>query len=78
MKTPYIGFGNETLNLRTKLGESAKCPECGTLCKVKDSKPPKIQFIHCEKCNADYLVGIEGKSVVDIKPDVSGEVNLKA
>lgn len=73
---PYIGFDNRQLENAIKIeeGDFATCPRCKTLVKVKNSDPPALQFIsHCEK---DWLVGINGKYVQNIRPACSGKIDM--
>lgn len=74
MEIPYIGFDNRQLENAQNIeeGDFATCPKCGVLVKIKNSDPPIMQFIsHCEK---DWLVGINGKYVQNIKPACSGNL----
>ena len=75
MATPYIGFGNETINKQPMLGLTAQCPKCGKDCEIKDSEPPMLQFIDC--CGTSYMVGIKGRDISGIPSDVSGKANLR-
>ena len=76
MKTPYIGLSNETLNLlpKVKMGEVIKC----TRCMGEHVLEPAVDgselllFYHCGE-NL-YLAAVDGRLVVDINADVSGEL----
>lgn len=74
MRTPYIGFGNNTMNKQPMLGPTSQCPKCGKECEVKDSDPPTLQFINC--CGTSYLAGIKGRDISGVPSDVSGDVGF--
>lgn len=68
----YVGFGNDTLKKlpRLRSGNKVSCPRCGETHEVVGGS--KILFYRCGK--KLYLAGVDGRCVLDIKPDVSGEV----
>lgn len=73
---PYIGFDNEQLEKAEKIqeGDFAACPKCKMLVKIRNSEPPTTQFV--SHCGNNWLVGINGKYVQNIKPAYSGEIDL--
>lgn len=71
---PYITFDGNTINSQPMLGPSAPCPICGKECKIKNGKPPIMQFIDC--CGASYLVGIKGRDISGIPANDSGMVDI--
>jgi hypothetical protein len=79
MPTPYIGFGNDTLNKQTSLkkGDFINCPNCkkthAVECGTSDGKESDVLlFYHCG--NKSCLAGMNGKSIIGIKPDISGSI----
>ncbi len=79
-RTPYIGFGNDTLahNLPLRIGQKITCPRCGGRHKVqggigKDGKESDLLLYYmCE--GKPYLCGVAGKSILGQRADVSGEL----
>jgi hypothetical protein len=77
MKTPYVGFSNDTLDQQPILrdGNQIKCPhcnnhhevECGT---VDGKKSDLLMFFKCG--DLVYLAGVDGRSVLGQKSDCSG------
>lgn len=70
--TPYIGYSNETLNKlpQMKDGESIVCPHCWKSHDV--SGTGGTYFYVCG--DKTYLAGVNGRNVVNVKPDVAGSV----
>ena len=70
---PFVAFSNEELEDCEPLGEEVICPNCGEKHKVEygekvledGSKVPSklLAFTKCDKNDATYLVGIEGKLI---------------
>ena len=58
--TPYIAIGAEELG--DQLGKTIVCPHCGKKHRIKDSKPPMLQFYKCGKHL--YLAGIRNQSII--------------
>ena len=73
MSTPYVGFSNSTLAASKRLmaGESVTCPTCGGQHVLEDSKPPMLLFYTCG--GVSYIAGIQGRSIMGVPSDVSGE-----
>lgn len=81
-KTPYIGFGNDTLAKLPVVhaGEMVKCPHCGgeheMLPSTSDGQPTeKLMFFKCGETT--YLGAVQGRLVVGTPSDVHGEVDLE-
>lgn len=75
MKTPYIGFNNESLSLmpEVKAGDLIDCDKCGQQHPLLDGTPKGvILFYNC--CGETYIGGINGRCIVGYKADVKGEV----
>jgi hypothetical protein len=74
VKTPWIGFSNETLKdlENIKEGDKVPCPICGELVLVENIDPGNLQFI--EHCLSSWLVGVDGKYVGNEPADCSGNV----
>lgn len=74
MSTPYIGFGNDTLAKQPKVaaGDSIICPTCGQPHQLRPSDPPMLLFYECS--GKPYLAAINGRSIIGVKSDVSGEI----
>ena len=73
-ETPYVGFSNETWRQcdEGRPGQEIKCPECGAMHPLEDSKPSGLLFYKCgEKV---MLAGIDGKLVIGVKSDASGKI----
>ena len=81
--TPYIGFGHSTLDdcLPLQIGQTIRCPHCGGRHVVEGStnmKTGKVSDLllayQCPKTGKTYLAGVNGKSVMGIEADASGEI----
>ena len=92
MKTPFIGFSNNTLKelSRVNIGDPIVCPNCGNIHTLKDperttkydyttgkyvefsKETPILMFYKCE--DSLYLGAVDGKLVVGVGADVSGEI----
>ena len=79
MSIPYVGFGNDTLDKQPPLkkGDSVNCPNCKKIhpveCGTSDGKESDLLLFY--RCgNKSYLAGINGKSIVGIKVDISGSI----
>lgn len=79
MSTPYVGFGNDTLNKMPKVsgGDPIICPSCQGVhnlqCATKDGTPTDLLMFY--KCNGKAYIGaVSGRLVAGIKADVSGRV----
>ena len=73
MKTPYIGYGNDTLQRqpRVKAGDKIQCEHCDQQHVLEDSDTPSILLFY--KCGSkSYLAAINGQSIIGTKPDCSG------
>lgn len=76
-KTPYIGFGLDTLEKRPemKIGDVITCPYCKKRHRIKGAKSESgemdniLLFFKCR--GKIYLAGVAGKSVIGLKPDCS-------
>jgi len=68
--THFIGFEDEQLEKAEKLGKTAKCPKCGEDVEIK--KTGALHFIN--HCGSQWLVGIRGKNIQNVKPICSGEI----
>lgn len=76
MTTPYIGFGNETLNKQriVKPGDLIRCPSCKATHPLTTADDGN-DFLLFYKCgNASYLGAIAGRCIVDIPADVKGTI----
>lgn len=79
-KTPFIGFGNETLATLppAREGQLVKCAVCGkehALECGKDDKGNKSDLLLFYKCGKTaYLGSVGGKLIVGTKSDVSGKI----
>jgi len=76
MKTPYIGFSNETLDKMptVKAGDIIECQKCGGdhVLMAADDGSELLLFYRCS--GGLYLGAVAGKMMMHIKPDVSGEM----
>jgi len=79
-RTPYVGFSGNTLshNLPLHIGQEITCPHCGKRHVVKggigeDGKESDL-LLYYECKGQAYLCGVNGKSVLGQRADVSGEV----
>jgi hypothetical protein len=74
MSTPYIGFGNDTLDKlpEAKAGDEITCPNCGEKHVLSDSKPPMMLFYSCG--GKLYVGGMRGRLTLGVKPDASGRI----
>jgi hypothetical protein len=73
-----IGFSNETLAKLPPLvaGTEVRCPRCRQPHEVLESEPPGLLSIHCPLSEGyieseTFLVGVGGKDVRGVQPDVS-------
>lgn len=80
MTTPYIGFGNDTLNKMPKVadGDPIICMQCQCVHKLEsanDEKGNKTDLLMFYTCGEkQYLGAVSGRLVAGLKPDVSGKV----
>lgn len=80
--TPYIGFGNDTLDDLPELrsGDMIVCPRCSSVHEVsggKDEAGNPTDILLFYKCGGKtYLAGVAGRCVAGVKPDVSGRADL--
>lgn len=81
MRTPYIGFGNDTLSKlpKVKKGDLVECPHCNEKHPLKCGTTDGVEndtmmFFKCGKEN--YLGAVDGRLVTKTKSDCSGEVDL--
>ena len=86
MKTPYIGFSNESLRSLPRLnaGDVIDCPKCKGRHIVEDSTPSRrtnptqprqlghLQFYRCGE--EIFLAAIDGRNIMGQKADVSGNM----
>jgi len=79
----YIGFSNETLGKRprVKKGDTFRCPRCGeehVLVAGTDSRTgEEVDIVLFYRCGDDWYLGaLNGHLVVDVPPDVSGELDI--
>ena len=78
MSTPYVGFGNDSLDKQPKLsiGDKIICPRCKLIHQVKgarDSHGDETDLLLLYDCGgASYLAGVGGRSVVGVPSDCSG------
>lgn len=78
--TPYVGFSNATLGKLPPLeaGDEIGCPACGEAHEAfaprADDGSAPLLFYRCGE--ETFLAGVGGKNVVNVKADVSGEVDL--
>lgn len=72
--TPFVGFSNATLAKcpPLKSGDEIDCPQCGGKHAVADSDPPLMLFYECG--DETFMAGIDGRSTMGVKSDVSGEI----
>jgi len=72
-RVPYLGFSAATMAKQPLIaaGDFVDCPSCGSFHEVVDAEPPgHLLFYRCgPTC---YLAGINGRSVVGLRADVSG------
>lgn len=79
-KTPYIGFGNNTLSKApiVHIGDTITCPKCGDMHRLfgginKDGE--ETDTIMAYRCgDKSYIAAVDGRFIIDIKPDVSGSL----
>ena len=75
-ETPYIGFGNDTLNQQPKVnvGDLIICPNCEEEHPLEppDSGGDTIYFYRCK--DKVFLGAVKGRATVNLKPDVSGSI----
>lgn len=75
-KIPYVGFSNATLARCPPIqeGDEITCPGCQQKHRVtKHGAPPtELYFFQCG--DASNIAGINGKNVIGVKVDVSGEI----
>jgi len=85
VSTPYIGYGNDTLDrsLPLECGQMIHCPHCGEAHVVECGENMEtgeitdlIMGYYCPKQDKVYLAGVNGKSVMGISADVSGKVEV--
>ena len=79
--TPYIGFGNETLEKQPVVhaGDKIRCDKCGQLHELRggteNGKPSEfLLFYTCPATQKDYLGAVQNRLVTALKPDVSGAI----
>lgn len=78
--TPYIGFGNDTLEKLPPLNvnDRIKCPHCGGQHIVeggKDRDGKETNTVLFYTCGEQvYLAGIAGRCTIGQDADVSGEI----
>lgn len=79
MSTPYIGFGNDTLNKlpKCKKGDMVFCVNCGgehpLECGTSEDKECDLLMFY--KCgDKTYLGAVDGRCTVLQKADVSGQI----
>jgi len=80
-KTPYIGFGNDTLDQQpsVKRGDLIICPICENRHKLEgtESEDGVKDLILFYKCGEKLRLGaVDGKLVANLKVDCSGEIEL--
>ena len=80
-KTPFIGFGNDTLATLpdAKEGQLVPCAKCGKQhaleCSTESKTGKKSELLMFYKCGkTSYLGAIGGKLIVNKKADVSGKI----
>jgi len=79
-RTPYIGFGNDTLDKCPVLaiGQNIICPHCEERHRVyggKDEDGKEQDTLMFYKCGEHiYICGVHGRSVLGVKPDASGKL----
>ena len=82
MSTPYIGFGNDTLNKLplVKEGEEVPCSGCEgmhPLVCAKNEQGEKsnlLMFYDCPVTGKSYLGAVAGRLTMFKKPDVAGSI----
>jgi len=83
VSTPYVGFGNDTLekSLPLEIGQEIRCPHCGERHVVEGGTNMKtgevsdlVMGYYCPETDSTYLAGVNGKSVMGLRADASGEV----
>jgi hypothetical protein len=78
MKTPYIGFSNETLSKlpRAKTGDTFTCKRCGEIHDLRACDDGST-IILWYKCREDTMLGaVDGRWTIDVPCDHHGEVEL--
>lgn len=80
--TPYIGFGSEQFYNAPVMhdGDIIECPHCGqehavAAAYAEGQEPPDgfhLFFFHCG--DESYLAGVNGKSTMNIKPQMTGRI----
>lgn len=82
-KTPYVGFGNDTLRKQPimQIGDKLLCSKCGAVHVIRggiDQETGKetdlLMFYTCGE--KSYLAAVAGRSVLKTKSDCSGEVEI--
>jgi len=75
-KTPYVGFGNDTLSKqrRVEAGDSFACLQCGETHTLEacDDGSTLLMFYRCG--GKSYLGAVANRLVVGVKSDCHGEV----
>lgn len=75
-KTPFIGFSGEKLSKlpEVKIGNTIECTKCGEdhILEGADDGSELLLFYRCG--GKSYLGAINGRAVVGVKSDVSGEI----
>lgn len=76
MSTPYIGFGNDTLEQlpEVAVGQEIQCDKCGEshILEAADDGSTSLLFYECG--STPYLGAINGRLIVGVGADVSGRV----
>lgn len=72
---PFIAFGTNEINNSPPLDNLVICHICGKIHKIEyrdivkedgtKEKSEMLAFIKCPKTGSTYLVGINGKSIID-------------
>ncbi len=81
MKTPYIGFGNDTLarSPNAEVGDKITCPQCGMKHKLDGctdmTTGKKSSLLLFYKCGSQsYVAAVAGKLIINKKSDLSGAI----
>lgn len=78
VSTPYVGYSNASLAKCPKVvpGQYFRCEKCARKHRLQTGKNRSgssvLMFYRCK--GASYLGAVDGKLIVDIKPDVSGDL----
>ena len=83
MGTPYIGFSNDTLDKQPEAnrGDELLCWKCGERHHLEVGTDENgesnnmLLFFRCQE--KIYLGAVGGKWVVNVKPDVSGKLEIE-